>query len=111
MYGGGAGNSARKQEQQRQNRVRTGMERINSVFTGLHGTNPLPGDAAYDSTAAYFDQYGQPWKPKLSTDEMSVRREQALYNSEFGPTNQLGNGVWQFLRNAGRQQTTPAVPV
>lgn len=62
MYGGGGGSGdLRKQEQERQARIKEGMARINATFDGTRGTGTA---TSYTAGQKYYDEYGQEWNPE-----------------------------------------------
>lgn len=72
MCNGGTGgtDALRRQEQQRQDRINTGMSTLNAIFNGgTYGINPA---TSFDKNASYFGLNGQPFQfdPK-STDYLN----------------------------------------
>lgn len=69
MGGKNSGNDeakrAREEEEARQERIRQGTTRINSIFDGGagQGTGALGADAAYDPNGTYYNADGTVWKP------------------------------------------------
>jgi hypothetical protein len=62
--GGGAADQARKDEQERQARIRAGTERINSIFDGRTiGSGKLDNSTIFDPTAKYYLEDGSAWSP------------------------------------------------
>jgi len=62
--GGGEAAEARKDEQERQSRIREGTNRINAIFDGgARGVNALGKDAEYDPGATYYNADGSVWAP------------------------------------------------
>lgn len=68
--GGGSSGSneaalARKDEEERQARIRAGTERINSIFDGQTvGSGALGAGSAYDPNATYYLEDGSVWSPQ-----------------------------------------------
>lgn len=69
MGGKNSGNDeakrAREEEEARQERIRQGTTRINSIFDGGtgQGVGALGADAAYDPNGVYYNADGTAWKP------------------------------------------------
>lgn len=62
--GGNEAALARKDEQERQARIRAGTERINTIFDGgPRGTGQIGADTAYDPNATYYRADGSVWTP------------------------------------------------
>ncbi|MFK3857827.1 hypothetical protein [Agrobacterium pusense] len=62
--GGNEAAQARADEQQRQERIRQGTQRVNSIFDGaMTGSGILDANAAYDPNATYYLADGSKWAP------------------------------------------------
>ncbi|UXS23079.1 hypothetical protein [Agrobacterium tumefaciens] len=65
--GGNEAAQARADEQQRQDRIRQGTARVNSIFDGATtGSGILDASAAYDPNATYYLADGSSWSPQAS---------------------------------------------
>jgi hypothetical protein len=65
--GGGEAARARQEEQARQQRIREGTQRINSIFDGSYaGDGQLGAGAAYDPSQQYYLADGSLWSPTPS---------------------------------------------
>lgn len=68
-FGGGGSNEAalaRKEEQERQERIRAGTRRINNIFDGgTFGTDAVAAGSVFDPKATYFLADGTTWTPTL----------------------------------------------
>jgi hypothetical protein len=57
---------ARKDEEERQARIRSGTQQINRIFDGgTWGSNALAAGAAFDPSATYYLEDGSTWSPTL----------------------------------------------
>lgn len=57
---------ARADEQARQERIRQGTERINSIFDGKAGVGALGANTAYDANKTYYNKDGSVWSPSTA---------------------------------------------
>ena len=66
--GGGEAAAARADEQARQERIRQGTQRINSIFDGQTiGSGKLGAGATFDPNAKYYLEDGSVWSPTASS--------------------------------------------
>lgn len=95
--GGNEAKQARDDEQKRQQRIRAGTERINSIFDGaLVGQNQIAAGSVFDPKASYFTKDGAAWSP--AAVQQSTTKQVPVYRQ---------------LRDGGRVQSgtqTIAVP-
>lgn len=75
MSGGKKSNEAalaRQEEQARQQRIRDGTERINSIFDGgAVGEGAISADAVFDPDATYYNADGSVWSPSSSPNSIA----------------------------------------
>lgn len=65
--GGNEAAQARRDEQERQARIRAGTQRVNTIFDGgSYGTGALGADTAYDPNATYYRADGSVWAPEAA---------------------------------------------
>ncbi len=70
--GGNEAAQARADEQQRQDRIRQGTQRVNSIFDGAtKGSGILDGNAAYDPNATYYLEDGSKWAPQTGNSPVT----------------------------------------
>ena len=74
--GGNEAAQARKDEQERQARIRQGTSRINGIFDGTGpGKDPISAGTAYDPTRSYYKADGSLWSPTTGVNEAYAGRE------------------------------------
>jgi hypothetical protein len=106
--GGGEAAAARRDEQMRQERIRQGTGRVNSIFDGgLIGDNAVAEGAAYDPRTTYYTLDGKTWSGKADDFGDLVKNGQL-----FTGTKQvagLGNDFFNQRRQSYLDYASPQI--
>lgn len=83
--GGGEAAAARADEQARQQRIREGTARINSIFDGRRvGANPVTAGTAFDPSRTFFTRDGSQWTPPAASSIADMYGGSGEQFSSFG---------------------------
>jgi len=89
--GGNEAERARIEEQQRQEKIRTGTKRVNTIFDGgKYGFGGIDADSTYDPSKTYYNADGSVWTPNGTGG-----------GGGFGD-NAGGTGSWADLVKSGK---------